>query len=242
MELRGVNSRNPAGIVAGYEWTVLERPEDSTARLLPHAGAPEVSFFVDLAGLYVFELEVTNRWGWAGNPNCHVVVEACCGQNIHVQLVWDTPGDPDQTDVGFRAGADVDLHFLRRPGDWFCSPEDTFHGNMNPDWGLVGDASDDPSLDIDDADGAGPENANLDDPSDGQDYRIGVHYSADNGFGPSWATVRVFVSGTLRFEESRELTVAGQFWEVADIAWPSGELSAVDNVFDTPEDPRCPVR
>ena len=33
---------------------------------------------------------------------------------IHVELVWDTPGDDDPTDEGYEVGSDLDLHFVHK--------------------------------------------------------------------------------------------------------------------------------
>lgn len=240
IELRADNSRDPDGVVAAYKWSVLERPDDSTARILPHEGAPQATFFLDLAGLYVFELEVTDNYGHSSNPNCQVVVEAIPDEDIHIQLVWDTPADPDQTDKGFGAGSDIDLHLLHPLGDWFCAPRDVYYANPNPDWGVPFDQSDDPSLDIDDTDGAGPENINLNHPENNRVYRVGGHYFNDHGYGPSFVTVRIFIQGTLRFElANKRMAGTDQFWDVATIAWPSGSITPIDQLYDAPPNEDC---
>ena len=156
-------------------------------------------------------------------------------------LRGDTPADPDQTDTDFGAGADLDLHFLhpRSPG-WFCSPWDIYFANPNPDWGVPFDAQDDPSLDIDDVNGAGPENINLDEPQNNGIYRVGVHYFNDHGYGPSFATVRIFIRGMLRFEvPNKRLVGTDAFWDVATIAWPSGHITPIDRVHETVPLPNC---
>ena len=64
-------------------------------------------------------------------------------EDIHLQLVWDTPGDRDQTDG---TGTDVDLHFLHPNGmSWFDRLQDCFFGNPSPDWGNIGQLDDNPS-------------------------------------------------------------------------------------------------
>ena len=240
IELKADNSRDADGVISAYKWEVIERPDDSTARVLPHEGAPQATFFLDLAGLYVFELEVTDNYGSASNPNCRVVVEAIPDEDIHIQLVWDTPADPDQTDKGFGAGSDVDLHLLHPLGDWFCAPRDVYYANPNPDWGVPFDQSDDPSLDIDDTDGAGPENINLNHPENNRVYRVGAHFFNDHGYGPSFVTIRIFVQGTLRFElANKRMAGTDQFWDVATIAWPSGSITPIDQLYDAPPNEDC---
>ena len=47
---------------------------------------------------------------WRG---CRMVINSNPDEDIHLQLVWDTPGDADQTDLD---GSDVDLHFCTPVG------------------------------------------------------------------------------------------------------------------------------
>ena len=55
---------------------------------------------------------------------------------------------------------DVDLHLVRGGGTPF-SNDDCYYANLSPDWGVPGDTSDNPFLDVDDLDGYGPETINL---------------------------------------------------------------------------------
>ena len=231
LELRGDRSVDPDGQIARWQWSVIERPEDSRAQLAPHAGASNPTLFLDLAGVYVIELQVFDDQGLPGCAAARVVVEAIPRADVHVQLVWDTPGDPDQDDEGFAAGADLDLHVLHPLGDWFDLPFDCFYGNPNPDWARPGRGDDDPSLDRDDTDGAGPENINLSQPEQGRVYRVGVHYFNDHGYGPTMATVRLFVQGRLAMElANRRLPATDAFWDVLTITWPGGAVHTVDRV------------
>ncbi len=240
IELKATGSQDPDGSIVAHKWQVVQRPNDSTAQIAPHEGAAEATFFLDLAGQYIFELEVTDNYGQSSRPNCPVVVQAIPDEDIHIQLVWDTPADPDQTDKGFGAGSDVDLHLLHPLGDWNCAPRDVYYANPNPDWGSQFDPSDDPSLDIDDTDGAGPENINLNHPENNRVYRVGVHYFNDHGYGPSFVTVRIFIQGVLRFElANKRLAGTDQFWDVATIAWPTGHITPIDQVFDAPPNEDC---
>ena len=232
LELRGDRSTDPDGSIASYKWTVLERPEDSTAQLAPHEAAANPTFFLDLAGRYVFELQVVDNKGLPSCRNALMVIKAIPDEDIHVQLVWDTPADPDQTDEGFAAGSDMDIHVLHPLGDWFDLPHDCFYGNPNPDWARPANPSDDPSLDRDDTDGAGPENINLDNPENNRVYRVGVHYFNDHGYGASFTTLRVFVQGILRFElANKRMPATDYFWDVASIAWPGGNIQQIDNLM-----------
>ena len=89
----------------------------------------------------------------------------------------------------------------------------------------------DPSLDIDDTDGAGPENINMKDPEPGLTYAVGVYYYADAGYGPAYATVRIYIQGTREFEyRDMYLPSRGSFWYVSTISWPSADIFSVAQV------------
>jgi hypothetical protein len=170
-------------------------------------------------------------------PPAFVDVYAGYDEDISIQLVWTTPGDPDETDTD---GADLDLHFVRSPGCWNDLKSDCHFRSMQPDWGRPGDVSDNPSLDFDDPDGGGPETVSLDNPELGVSYRVGVHYSRDNGWGPSNANAKIFVGDTIVLERTRTLTT-GQFWDVAGVAWPSGEIVLIDRVYSRTEDANAAI-
>jgi hypothetical protein len=153
---------------------------------------------------------------------------------IHIELLWNTPNDPDQTNTGNNAGADLDMHFTHPlavggydgDGDgtmdgWFDIPYDCFWDNEEPNWNSFDPAIDDnPSLDRDDTDGAGPENVNLNIPENGVKYKVGVHYWDDHGFGPSLATVRTYIYGVPVFEVSGIELLHRDMWTVTEVEWP----------------------
>jgi hypothetical protein len=214
--------------ISRIRWRIVEHPEGSTSDL-EITDRMQSSIWMQLAGRYVIELDVWNDEGVQSCNSARLVLESRANQTIHIQLVWHTPDDPDETD---ELGADLDLHLLHpnAHGQWNDLKWDCNWQQPEPDWGRIGDSSDDPSLDIDDHDGAGPENINLDHPEPGSVYQIGVSYFSDHGFDVSIATLRVYINGALAFESVPiELTT----WprgvrHIADIAWPSGEVTAVD--------------
>ncbi len=248
-----VDPDGPGGLPLSFEWTGVQRPMGSTAQpverfsnpLRPADGGPvdnpstpQAQFFVDLAGEYVISLLVRDELGFEApsgqcpQPEATIYINSLPDEDIHVELVWHTPNDPDETDEN---GTDVDLHFMHPNGinpfngipntmGWDSSPYDCYYANKNPDWGPAG-AVGNPSLDIDDTNGAGPENINLDAPdfTGSGSYRVGVHYFTDGGFGPSDATVRVYLFGVIEGEWTRRLNRTGNFWEVAGIIWTQND-------------------
>ena len=159
---------------------------------------------------------------------------------LHVELVWDSPADPDRPNPGPGWCTDLDLHLLREPGGWSCAPEDVWAGHPRADWGEAGVSEDDPVFSRDDTDGDGPENVTLGSMEAGATYRIGVHYRDDCGFAASFATVRVFVSGVLRFElANKRLPATGSFWDVARVDGGDGRIQPINRLHRAPPDPSC---
>jgi hypothetical protein len=228
IQFRASNSVDVDGTVDRYEWNVVQRPTNSTARMTPSANVAEPSLFLDLAGDYVIELIVYDDNGTESCGDQAIInIRATPDEDVHIQLVWDTPTDSDQTDA---FGTDIDLHFLHPNGAWNQTPFDVYWQNPTSDWGNPG-GSDDPSLDIDDTDGSGPENVNMQEPTAGLSYAVGVYYYADNGYGPSYATIRIYVRGTEAYEyRDMFLPRTGTFWYAATITWPTGAVAGINNV------------
>ena len=230
VQLDASSSSDPEGQVARYEWSLIDRPNDSTARLTPNSTVEQPKLFLDLAGKYIVELVVYDSEGIRScGQSARVEIRAVPNEDIHVQLVWSTPADGDPTDT---SGADLDLHYLHPNGKWNEGPWDIFWHNKTGDWGAPNDKSDDPSLDIDDTDGAGPENVNHDNPEMGKTYSVGVYYYDDNGFGPSYATVRIYIDSQLKKEfQKKYLKSTFDFWKVALVEWPSKSIYKRDKKF-----------
>jgi hypothetical protein len=251
-----------------YEWVITSRPDGSTSQ--PRESffdpaqpandgpdddltSPNSVFFVDIAGTYTAELRVTDNLGLDSiaceNPAV-VTIVAQPEEAIHVQLVWRTPADDDETD---QEGSDLDLHLLHPSAEnWgnrqIVDAYDCYYLNPTPDWGQLENSEDDPSLDIDDINGAGPENVSLNNPQDtavlGAPYLVGVYYYSSRGrqtgfdYGPSFARVRIYIRGELAWEYDgsegdeqmgeKEMQAEDHFWYVAQINWPSGEIVTRD--------------
>jgi hypothetical protein len=102
---------------------------------------------------------------------------------------------------------------------WFDQPFDCFWFNAHPEWGSFDPEIDDnPGLDRDDTDGAGPENINLELP-EAVTYRVGVHYWNDHGYGPAYATVRVWLTGALVWQSELTKLHDSDMWQVIAITW-----------------------
>lgn len=136
---------------------------------------------------------------------------------LHIRMRWDT----DLTDV--------DMHVLAPGGQpWTCAG-DCYFSNPNPDWGVAGMFEDDPFLDLDDVDGFGPENVNIQTPMPGT-YRVIAQYWADHGGSPPEVVVEV-----LSFDQvvasygPVQLNRSDDEWDVVDIDWPGLALRPLGN-------------
>lgn len=221
IQLSGLGSSDTDGQVETYSWSLIKKPTDSTTRLSPSDAIAEPKLFLDLAGEYIVELTVYDKQGLASCDTSRVTILSNPDEDIHVQLVWNN----DNTDL--------DMHYLSPRGKWDLPPYDIFWRNPTADWGVTGNSADDPSLDIDDTDGFGPENVNHDRPVSGENYRVGVHYFADNGRGSSYATIRIYLEGALKVElRDQFLEKEGAFWDVGFITWPEKQFGRIDRIYN----------
>ncbi len=236
--LNGGESEDPDGRVVGYDWRVIDKPEDSTVRLGEVEGEEgneaKRQFRVLTAGDYEIGLQVEDNDGFKSCEEATATITAIPNEKVHVELTWTNPEDPDETDD---TGSDVDLHMAKMgPGEWFEAPYDVYFDNPNngDDGGAGIWNPENPSLDIDDTDGRGPENIQMDNPTDCQWYAVGVHYYQQK-FGTAYATVRIYINEDLVFEKlSTPLEQGDQFWDVARIHWPTGRVYGVSEIGPAP--------
>ncbi|MCB9524102.1 MAG: choice-of-anchor D domain-containing protein [Myxococcales bacterium] len=160
------------------------------------------------------------------NPRLRVDVSALANppplQDIalHVRLNWDT----DLTDV--------DLHLIGPNGQIWTCDGDCYFSNPNPNWGDPNEFRDDPFLDVDDVDGFGPENINLEAPAPGT-YRVVVQYWADHGGDDPDAVVEILQFGQVvgRYGP-QNLSRVNDVWDVVELDWPGQQrrpLGGVNN-------------
>jgi len=234
LHLDGTGSWSSDGEITDYKWSVTQ-PPGSLSLFLPHDHAADPKLEANVAGTYIFELMVWDDTGAAACAPALYEVSVIPEDGIHVELLWHTPGDPDETDQGWGQGADLDLHFLNHAAEaWFDPVYDCHHYNKTPQWGSPNPlAEDDPRLDRDDIDGAGPENINLHNPQP-MTYRVGVHSWSEHGYGNSVAEVRVYFWSVLAFQWGGVDMGDHFMWYVCDIDFDAGEVHAVEDQFGGP--------
>ncbi|MBR56729.1 MAG: hypothetical protein CMH54_01590 [Myxococcales bacterium] len=244
LHLKSNNSYAPAGEVVEFYWEVLQ-PVGSESVFIPSPTWPNPTFTTNVAGNYRFYLDVYDQDNTISCETAEYLVTVIPDEAIHVELLWDTPNDFIQSDEGPAAGSDMDLHFIHPyagggpdkdfdgvPDPWFDPIYDCAWFNRYPDWASIDpNVDDNPGLDRDDTDGAGPENLNLAEPED-VIYRVGVHYFDDNAFGLSIPTIRVYVFTALLLEITGPEMLPLQMWEAAEIDWPIIEARPVIGPID----------
>lgn len=234
------DSSQSLGVLAPVDrraWTATG-PGGARARFAPSPDAAAPTVRLDVVGTWTLALAV---WDADGRPGCAVaqrVIEVLPPPSgVYIQLTWETPGDLDPTDRGPGAGSDLDLH-VRHPlatgedidGDglldgWFDQPFDVHWRNPRPDWGQLGDPSDDPRLTLDDTDGAGPEAVDLPRTAGDGVYTVGAQSWDDHGYGSSLATLAVWLDGGRLGDVPAVAIQPGRFCTLATLELPAATLT-----------------
>jgi uncharacterized protein YfaP (DUF2135 family) len=169
--------------------------------------------------------EQTVKLVWS-DANCklttvtHVTRVECSEEDVRLTLSWDD------------LGADFELHLIKPGGRINDSATDctwTSCVSGSPDWGNVGDESDDPRKDVDDTNSFGPENIYYSSPEPGT-YTVLVEH---------WGSGSPEADGQVIFNvEGRSTTARIQnlpsrsVWTAGTISWPSGEVALTQDVYD----------
>jgi len=215
----GSESYDPAGLELEYDWKLVEQPVGSTENMPSGSGADRHGFTADLAGEYVAELIVTNSGGVA-SPPCEAVLTAEPVEALWVEMFWEHSGD------------DMDLHLLAPGGTletdtdcYFANCKTTWGGGL--DWGVIGDTSDDPILDLDDIPNAGPENINIEVPEDAT-YTVIVHdYPGSVFTAGNPVTVNIYLDGSLQWTDTRVISGEDTYNDFASIDVATGTVTSL---------------
>lgn len=229
------------GGITKRTWDVTA-PPDSSEGFNPNPMFPDPKFDANVVGEYEFCLTVENQQGCT--DNCCKTVFVKPPEGCHVELTWNTPADPNQSDQCSQAidcGADMDLHVVHpyatgdvldttgQPFGYFDDQYDCYWLNAHPVWrnDHAADPLYQPSLDRDDTDGAGPENWTYTIADPDRCYRLGVHYFDDHGYGKSYPTIKVYISSVTPVYE-KTLSKGMNFLDM----WDVGRVCCTD--LDTP--------
>jgi len=214
LQLDGSASYDPSGLPIVPHWRIAQTPPGSSAEL-DQLDSFEPLFYADIAGLYEIELRVINSEGtWSQQPDT-VRVLVVPSDQVYVQLTWD-------------AAVDLDLHLLPVGASIF-HPDGCSWCNPNPDWGVIGDPRDDPSLDADAIHGYGPETVTIPEPSPGA-FIATIHYYGQGGdrrcqaagCPETTATLELYIDGVRVHRMQQVLGQAGEVFEALQVDWPGG--------------------
>jgi len=269
LQLKASQSQATGGkSIEKYKWSVVKLPPGAQGLKFFPDDTKAVVFFgaetvnkltkktevsINVAGEYVFQLKVTDNAGVAGCLTAETTVLVIPDEAIHVELLWDTPGDANKTDTGLDAGSDLDLHFTHPMASKGtacsegklcngklcpCQPDldkdgsndPFFHGqfdcywyNSSPNWASVTDAADD-NPGLDLDDTDGLGPENLNlFAPENVNYTVGVHAWDEHGYGESTATVNIYILGALKGTYVKKLQECDLWW-VKVISWPAGDL------------------
>lgn len=209
---------------ATWEWTVIAPPNSATTGAEdPDAAQTEVYF--DVSGQYQISLTVEDEKGAV--YGCSWVVTVA-GSGLRVEMRWDTFG---------RVDMDLHMHRPDRTTD-FCTDDDCYYANCinrSLSWGYPespgiecgrpGLTCNNPRLDIDNISRFDPENINIDNPRNGDTFRIMAHKFS--GSAPTNPVISIYCGGTLAsvLGEAPDLATMrdsgggcqGDTWRVADV-------------------------
>jgi hypothetical protein len=227
------------GTIVAYHWELTTLPTGSSATAPSPADAATTNFMPDVVGRFGITLTVRDNDGNSGS--CSFDVVAVASEGLRVEMYWNppdrscgSPGAPTPCDA-----SDVDLHLLHPTATSWFSNQDCYYANCNAtsgavlEWDSPGPA-DNPRLDLDDVEGYGPENININEPVIGHEYIAGVHYYYAEGWGPAQVYVKIYCASTSGECESGPPVEFGpvtlhdptadsmddnEFWRVAAITW-----------------------
>ncbi|MGD0484786.1 MAG: hypothetical protein ABSB58_09075 [Gemmatimonadales bacterium] len=186
----------------------------------------EIPLFCGAQGILYRLDNASGHSYWSVN----VTLTGCTTAAFRAQLTWDTGP----------SGSDIDLHLLRPGGSMFSS-NDCYYGNCKVsiiptglEWGATGTAGN-PSLDVDNTSGYGPENTTVVPGAETGDYRVIIDNF--NGVLSTHATVKLYfndvelaryTSLALDYSSSRE------YWEVAKVNILTHTITPVNTYSATP--------
>jgi hypothetical protein len=232
---------NGPGILGatGTEWNwVLKSPPNSIVRQVFEPMVARTTFTPDVLGDYV--VTVTFRDAAGMSQTCTWVIHVR-DKGLRVEMRWDTFGTVDM---------DLHLHRAGSTANW-CDRTDTcYYGNCTGasnavEWGYPDSIGvdcptgmgvcDNPRLDVDGRGEAIAEGVSLDNPRDGETFRIMAHMFS--GLGTTHPIITIYCGGLLRavFGEAPEpasLAVSGgscggDTWRVADVTFSVDPLTGV---------------
>ena len=149
-----------------------------------------------------------------------VITTNCVKPDIRATVSWDS------------LGADWELHLIKPGGRINDNATDctwTSCVGTSPDWGVQGDATDNPKKDVDDTGDYGPENIFLNKPESGLYHVMVEHWG--NGSPESDGKLVLNVAGKVTVIDITNLPPRF-VWKAATISWPGGQVMTSTEKYD----------
>jgi hypothetical protein len=184
---------------------------------------PRTGAFDFTAPLFCGEQLVKCVWSNAAGTYVlvtRVITTGCVSADIRATLTWDSIGD------------DWELHLIKPGGRINDNATDctwTSCVSSSPDWGVPGDASDNPKKDVDDTGDYGPENIFLSKPESGTYHVMVEHWGP--GSADSDGRLILNVAGRVTTVDLQNLPPQ-YVWKAATITWPGGEVKTSTETYD----------
>ncbi|MEZ4324158.1 MAG: PKD domain-containing protein [Polyangiales bacterium] len=184
------------------QWSRVSYPAGSTAADPAPANQLVTQLTPDIVGDYPIHLDVEDGNGF--QAGCDVLVRAVSDEGLRVELFWTSL-------------ADMDIHVMDPAGTRWFTNLDCYYANCRNGLPWGGPLTEDnPRLDIDDTNGFGPENINIQVPVPGV-YRVAV----DAYRGGGNVSVRIYCGGSVTVPVATfgptSLPATGWMWRVADV-------------------------
>jgi len=191
-----------------------------------------------LSGNYTLHLKVTRENGEV--YECEWVIRVV-SEGLRIELCWDKTGSHSKP----TSGRDLDLHMGKNEKTSTWESGACYYGSKTPSWGYGTTQNYDkegnlktmsnPRLDMDNIRTAGePENINVDNPNNGDVFRVGVNYFSWGDYSPTsletHPVINVYCGGTLKATygvepQVKNFTNSNNFWEVVEVTW-KGDYSS----------------
>ena len=169
--------------------------------------------------IYRFDAGTLHSYWYAGAN-----LTGCSTAAFRATLTWDTGP----------FSSDIDLHLVKPSGTTNSSTTDCYYADCQPgavlDWGATGLAGN-PTLDVDNTDGYGPENITLSGAETGT-YRVIIRNF--NGVAATHATVKIYFNDVEAYRNtSVVLDAAHDYWTVANVDILGHTVTPVDTYSST---------
>jgi hypothetical protein len=191
-----------------HAWWVESSPENAVYSF-PEVEVAEPVFSAETLGVYEIGVLVIDGDGLESSNPAGTRIEIQPWEHLELKLSWDLK------DV------DLDLHLVRPGGTYYSDVDDCFFGNPLPDWGVVGESSDDPHLVADSEGSPAPEIIQMVGPEEGV-FEVFVHYFSSRDASDIYATPTLTVSAegqVLSVDVGPKLYGAGKVWKAGVLDW-----------------------